>query len=69
MQCPQCKSLMDIYDQFANDKSEVSFYRCTICEAEHVSSTMLTAGQSEVHALPVFGLSGSQSQNGVIHVL
>lgn len=69
MQCPQCKSLMEIYDQFANDKSEVSFYRCTICEAEHVSSSMLTAGQFDTPALPVLGISGNQSQNGVLHLL
>jgi len=69
MKCPQCNSLMEIYDQVSNDKSKVSFYRCTICEAEHVASSMLTAGQFVAPTAPGFGLTGSQSQNGMMPVI
>jgi transcription elongation factor Elf1 len=42
MKCPHCQSLMEVYDQQVSDISKVSFYRCTVCVAEHVSSTLNT---------------------------
>ncbi len=47
MKCPHCNSLMNIYETATTDKSQVFFYRCTICIAEHVSSSMLTTAQLE----------------------
>jgi len=43
MQCPHCFSLMENYRSEHNDKSLVNFYRCTLCQKEHVSSEQLTA--------------------------
>ncbi len=42
MRCPHCLSLMEQYRSDATDKSRVSFYRCTLCRKEHVSSETLT---------------------------
>jgi transposase-like protein len=47
MKCPHCNSLMNIYQKTTTDKSEVSFYRCTICISEHVSSSILTRAQQD----------------------
>jgi len=38
---------MNIYQKTTTDKSEVSFYRCTICISEHVSSSILTPAQQD----------------------
>ena len=38
MKCPNCNSQMFITDETANSKSHVTFYRCSICVSEHVSS-------------------------------
>ncbi len=45
MKCPQCSSIMENYDSSKNSISQVLFYRCHICNAEHVSSHMLTSHQ------------------------
>lgn len=47
MKCPHCNSLMNIYQKTTTDKSEVSFFRCTICVSEHVSSSILTRAQQD----------------------
>ena len=38
MKCPNCKSQMFVTDETANARSQVTFYRCSICVSEHVSS-------------------------------
>ena len=38
MKCPNCKSEMIVTDEAATAKSQVTFYRCSICISEHVSS-------------------------------
>ena len=38
MKCPNCSSQMFITDETANSRSHVTFYRCSICVSEHVSS-------------------------------
>ena len=38
MKCPNCKSQMFVTEETANAKSQVTFYRCSICVSEHVSS-------------------------------
>lgn len=63
MKCPHCHSLMEIYDRQASRLSEVAFYRCTVCLAQHVSSAMLAAGQLN-HVPPEsrhFSRNGSQN--------
>ena len=45
MKCPHCQSHMDNYQTTHADRSQVSFYRCTLCDAEHVTSTVMTAYQ------------------------
>lgn len=62
MNCPHCHSLMNIYQTSTTDKSQVSFYKCSVCVAQHVSSSLLTAGQvySYQNQNPV--ISGLSSQ-------
>lgn len=38
MKCPNCSSQMFIADETVNARSQVTFYRCSICVSEHVSS-------------------------------
>ena len=38
MKCPNCNSQMFFTDETATAKSSVTFYRCSICVSEHVSS-------------------------------
>ena len=38
MKCPNCSSQMFIADETVNSKSHVTFFRCSLCISEHVSS-------------------------------
>ena len=38
MQCPRCRSQMFIAEETTNSRSHVTFYRCSLCIGEHVSS-------------------------------
>lgn len=38
MKCPNCSSQMFIADETVNARSQVTFYRCSLCVSEHVSS-------------------------------
>lgn len=38
MKCPNCKSEMFITDETVNARSQVTFYRCSLCVSEYVSS-------------------------------
>jgi hypothetical protein len=38
MQCPRCRSQMFIAEETTNSCSHVTFYRCSLCVGEHVSS-------------------------------
>ena len=38
MKCPNCRSQMFITDETVNYRSQVTFYRCSICVGEYVSS-------------------------------
>ena len=38
MKCPNCYSPMFVADETATSKSQVTFYRCSICVSEHVSA-------------------------------
>ena len=42
MKCPHCCSPMLVVDESANPKSQVTFYRCSICSGRHVSSQPVT---------------------------
>ena len=46
MKCPNCSSQMFITDETSNSRSQVTFYRCSVCVSEHVSSEPIleTAG-------------------------
>jgi hypothetical protein len=63
MKCPHCNSHMDNYQSSSDEKIEVLFYRCTICEAQHVSSSKVSARRliSVLPSSPLF--SGNTSQN------
>ncbi len=38
MKCPNCRSQMFVTDKTASARSHVTFYRCSVCVSEHVSS-------------------------------
>ena len=38
MKCPNCKSEMFVTDETVNARSQVTFYRCSLCVSEYVSS-------------------------------
>ena len=38
MKCSKCESQMFITDETTNSSSHVTFYRCSLCTSEHVSS-------------------------------
>lgn len=38
MKCPNCSSHMFIAAETTNSLSHVTFYRCSVCISEHVSS-------------------------------
>lgn len=68
MKCPQCNSLMENYDSSSNDKSQVNFFRCTICEAEHVSSALITVGQFMGMGNSLLNVSRNTSQNELLRL-
>jgi DNA-directed RNA polymerase subunit M/transcription elongation factor TFIIS len=63
MKCPHCNSHMDNYQSSSDEKIEVLFYRCTICEALHVSSSKVSAHQlnSALSSSPLFSSNTSQN--------
>ena len=38
MKCQNCHSAMFVTDETVNDRSQVTFYRCSVCTSEQVSS-------------------------------
>ena len=38
MKCPNCSSQMFVSDETLTQKSHVTFFRCSLCVSEHVSS-------------------------------
>ena len=64
MKCPQCNSIMENYDSSKNSISQVLFYRCHICNAEHVSSHMLTHQvlDKSVNQVQLFNINGLREE-------
>ena len=62
MKCPNCKSQMFVTDETATAKSSVTFYRCSICVSEHVSSepVMQTAGHETADYFDSPGTNGKR---------
>ena len=63
MQCPHCRSLMNIYQKATTEKSEVSFYKCTVCVAEYVSSSILSRSQLDEMPDSKYNLYGNSSHH------
>ncbi len=38
MKCPNCSSQMFVTNESSGEKSQVTFFRCSVCSSEHVSS-------------------------------
>ena len=47
MKCPNCQSQMFVTDETANSRSLVTFYRCSLCVSEHVSSEPVLQAAAE----------------------
>ena len=47
MHCPRCRSQMFIAEETTNSRSHVTFYRCSLCVGEHVSSQPVEPGPVE----------------------
>ena len=46
MKCPNCSSQMFVTNETSNERSQVTFYRCSICVSEHVSSEPIVEATS-----------------------
>ena len=46
MKCPNCSSQMFVADETVNSKSHVTFFRCSLCVSEHVSSEPIIESHS-----------------------
>lgn len=68
MKCPHCHSMMSLYEKTISDKSQVAFYRCNLCIAEHVTSSMITENQKDRLSYHQQQLS-AQSSNILANVL
>ncbi len=62
MKCPHCDSHMDNYQYEIEQNSLVRFYRCTICDSEIVSSSMVSEAVYNQRASTAF-FSRNLSQN------
>jgi len=58
MQCPKCRSQMFVLDETVNSRSQVTFYRCSLCVSEHVSSEPIVDRTSQQQTL-FFALRGA----------
>ena len=38
MKCPKCSSQMFVTNESPGEKSQVTFFKCSVCPSEHVSS-------------------------------
>ena len=63
MKCPHCNSHMENTDASSDNKVQVSFYRCTICEAEHVTSSVVPVYRLNPTSATASFFSGNASQN------
>ncbi len=43
MKCQKCNSQMFVIDETVSERSQVTFYRCSLCVNEHVSSEPVVA--------------------------
>ncbi len=43
MKCQKCNSQMFVIDETVSERSQVTFYRCSLCVNEHVSSEPVAA--------------------------
>ena len=47
MKCPNCNSQMFVADETLTHKSHVTFFRCSLCVSEHVSSEPIAMSLGE----------------------
>ena len=47
MKCPNCSSQMFVSDETLTSKSHVTFFRCSLCVSEHVSSEPIAMSLGE----------------------
>ena len=47
MKCPHCQSHMYVLEQSQTELSHVTFYRCTVCVGEHVTSQLILDNQPD----------------------
>lgn len=58
MKCPNCSSQMFVTDETLTSKSHVTFFRCSLCVSEHVSSEPIAMSLREPVDEQVGGLMG-----------
>ena len=51
MKCPNCRSEMFVTDETSNARSQVTFYRCSLCVGEHVSSEPVVEQVEDEHSV------------------
>ncbi|MCP4431831.1 MAG: hypothetical protein GY806_12695 [Gammaproteobacteria bacterium] len=68
MKCPNCSSLMYVFDQNAGNRSLVKFYRCSNCIGEHVSSELLNQIRPDEDATDLFASNSPLQPKQVLQV-
>ena len=59
MKCPKCSSQMLVTDETVNARSHVTFFRCSLCVNEHVSSSPIMEPRQEPVSLEAAGFFDS----------
>jgi hypothetical protein len=62
MKCPHCRSHMDNYQTTQDNRSQVCFYRCMVCDSEHVTASVVTSSQLPTSSTMLSAYSGNTSQ-------
>ena len=69
MKCPNCNSFMFVADKTAEGKSLVTFFRCSTCVGEHVSSELTDGDRHHPSSRLEFFESDSVKKNKYIQML
>ncbi len=65
MKCQKCNSQMFVIDETVSDRSQVTFYRCSLCVNEHVSSEPVIANPAP-QAASLFSPTAADTQQPLI---
>ncbi len=62
MKCPNCRSQMFVTDENVSSLSQVTFYRCSLCVSEHVSSEPVREASNSYESTDYFETSSTDQK-------